>query len=200
MFPGLGQEDSKVNVNVPPYVVDAGVVADAATAAAAAAFGVRASVVCPAEILADRALFVLDVDNEAHARRQEMGVGPEADGRLLAMWEWPESSGIAPPRTVRVQAILVRTGRWRAGLRRTRRWGAFAPAGLIAPPLPPDEAEECALECQLRDVGLVTGDDADVELRVALPPVRWSPGARRTTDRWVEEALYQQLLNQRFLA
>ena len=54
-----------------------------------------------------RVLPVVVLDLDAHQARQATGNGPQFDADTLAVWEWPESTGQAPPPVVAVSGPLI---------------------------------------------------------------------------------------------
>ena len=81
-----------------------------------------------------RVLPVVVLDLDAHQARQATGNGPQFDADTLVVWEWPESTGQAPPPVVAVSGLLISNPN-PDGLHVFRRCGdvAQAPAGgLVA--------------------------------------------------------------------
>ena len=143
-----------------------------------------------------RFLPVVVLDVAVYEVRQRDGDGPQLDGDVLAMWEWPESPG--PASVARLSGGLFRMGRrFPAAVSQAREWRPFGPAAVLAPPAVVAE-EVNRWECALHGVGLVSagpvGDPTsnggpEVE-HVPAEAGRRAPARRRTSDRWIEETLY----------
>lgn len=143
---------------------------------------------------------VVEVNHAAHAVRMLHGQRPTLDQDTLALWEWPEADDLCAPSVITLMAALSSVRAWRpalAGAARLR--GLCSTAVLADTPLGLQE-HECVLECKLRGVGVVEAD-ATGGFRVAEPaqPGRAAQTHRRTLDRWVEELLYQDLIEAGFL-
>ncbi|WP_433555815.1 hypothetical protein ACQPWY_25810 [Pseudonocardia xinjiangensis] len=144
---------------------------------------------------------VVDLDVDAHNLREASGHGPQLDADTLAVWEWPESAGMAPPPALRLSGVLFRARRgWRRALREARSWRGFGPAAVLVPAGAFTD-EVCRLEFAVYGIGLVPSDPAgegpalradDPVGAAVLPELgRSARGRRRTADRWVEETLYR---------
>ena len=148
-----------------------------------------------------RFLPVAVLDVAVHEVRQCGGDGPQLDGDVLAMWEWPESPGPAP--VARLSGGLFRMrGRFPSAVSQAREWRPFGPAALLAPPAVVAEQVN-RWECALHGVGLVSAEPAGDPTSSGCPQVehvpaeagRRAPARRRTADRWIEETLYALALD-----
>ena len=149
-----------------------------------------------------RFLPVVALEVPVHEARQRDGDGPQLDGDVLSMWEWPESPGPAP--VVRLSGGLFRVRhRFPATVSQAREWRPFGPAAVLASPVAVVE-EVNRWECALHGVGLVSAepisaDRAEVE-HVPAEAGRRGRARRRTADRWIEETLYALALDAGVLA
>ena len=114
-----------------PPAVDA-----TAGARAARLLGWPGVVLAPMTVFGVRVLPVVVLDANAHRARHTCGDGPQLDGDTLAVWEWPESTGHAPPSVVGLSGLLIPNpnpaGRgWRAALSRARSVRGFGPAAVL---------------------------------------------------------------------
>jgi hypothetical protein len=148
-----------------------------------------------------RFLPVAVLDVAVHEVRQCGGDGPQLDGDVLAMWEWPDSPGPAP--AVRLSGGLFRMrGRFPAAVSQAREWRPFGPAAVLAPPAVVAEQVN-RWECALHGVGLVSAKPAGDPISASCAQVehvpaeagRRAPARRRTADRWIEETLYALALD-----
>jgi len=139
---------------------------------------------------------VVVLDVAVHEVRQRDGDGPQLDGDVLAMWEWPESP--SPASVARLSGGLFRIGRrFPSAVSQAREWRPFGPAAVLAPAAVVAE-EINRWECAVHGVGLVSGAPAGDPTSVGWAPVehvpaeagRRAPARRRTADRWIEETLY----------
>jgi hypothetical protein len=136
-------------------------------------------------VLGVEADVVARVDHRAHALRRERGQGPVLDRDLLAMWEWPEVTERAPE-VVRISGAVCSGPTWRRALSDARKLSGFCATAIRV-----DEvADDCRLECAYAGVALVVDGRVVEPGRVA----RASGARRRTLDRWVEELVYQRLI------
>jgi hypothetical protein len=80
------------------------------------------------------------------------------------------------------------------------RWSGFAAAAIVVGSRP-GAYEQCALECAVAGIGIVAATAGGL-LEVAQPgrPGRLPTARRRPLDRWVEEALYGELLARKMLS
>lgn len=143
-----------------------------------------------------RLLPVVLLDATVHQMRQRDGDGPQLDGDLLALWEWPEAPGPAP--AVRLTGGLFRLRRrFSDVLTQARQWRPFGPAAVLAPASTADR-EVNRWEVAMYGVGLVAVDaTTGLCARVASVPAeagRRAPARRRTADRWIEETLYARAI------
>jgi hypothetical protein len=143
-----------------------------------------------------RFLPVVVLDVAVHEVRQRDGDGPQLDGDVLAMWEWPESP--SPASVARLSGGLFRMcGRFSAAVSQAREWRPFGPAAVLAPAAVVAE-EVNRWECALHGVGLVsaapvgdpTSNGGPEAEHVLAEAGRRAPARRRTADRWIEETLY----------
>lgn len=154
------------------------------------------SIIAPRQRLLGADVYpVVEVNQAAHITRKLQGQPPNLDQDTLAMWEWPEADNFRAPTVITLTAALSSMRAWRpalAGAARLR--GLCSTAVLVDTPLGIQESE-CVLECKLRGVGVVEVDAAG-GFRVVEPaqPGRAALTHRRTLDRWVEELLYQELI------
>ena len=140
---------------------------------------------------------VLDVDE--HRARTRDGDGPQLDGDVLAMWEWPEAPG--PAAAVRLSGGLFRVHRHRvaAAVAVARQWRPFGPAAVLAP-LGVLAEDVVRWECALHGVGLFAAepmeDGGGGVGHIPAEAGRRDPARRRTADRWIEETLYAVALDE----
>jgi hypothetical protein len=143
------------------------------------------------KVLGVRADLVVRIDHAAHVARRASGHGPVLDRDVLATWEWPESSFRAPEVVSLVGAVGVGTT-WRRALAAAVRLHGFCSTAVVVE----EDDEECRLECAYLGVGLVAAGRL-----VDSGHTGRSPRAhRRTLDRWLEELVYERLIDDGVLA
>jgi len=161
-------------------------------------------VTLPATVLLGcRVVPVVELDHDAHHRRLSTADGAQLDSDVLAMWEWPEAAGQAPPPALQLVGVLLRArAGWRAALAEAQSWRGFGPvAVLVAPETASNEL--CHLEFSVHGIGLALdlvedqqAHDRDHVLITGAEPGRCVGARRRTADRWIEEVLYQHAIDQ----
>ena len=164
----------------------------AAAARAAGVLGWPGVVLPEVTVFGCRFLPVVVPKVAVHEARRRDGDGPQRDGDVLAMWEWPESPGPAPALLLSGGLFRMRRG-FSGALSQAREWRPFGPAAVLAPTSVLAD-ETCRWECALRGVGLVATEPAvhggSGAGHVPADDGRRAPAQRRTADRWIEETLY----------
>ncbi|MFC4948380.1 hypothetical protein [Pseudonocardia sp. GCM10023141] len=168
------------------------------TRAALRAFGWTGHPMAETTIFNCRFVPVVSLSPSAHRLRVEDGAGPQFDDDTLAMWEWPKSAGLAPPPSAvqLVAALFVAPkGCRRRDLTAASAWRGFGPSAVLAAE---PAGDLLRMEFGMQGIGLAVGtaDAPVVEVVVPAAEGRRAPARRRVADRWVEESLYQQAIEQ----
>lgn len=143
---------------------------------------------------------VVEVNQAAHLIRKIQGQPPMLDRDTLAIWEWPEAENIRAPEVIKLRGGLSSLRSWHGALTGAARLRGLCSAAIVVDAAAGIQDSDCVLECKLRGVGVVEADSTG-GMRVVEPaqPGRAPQAHRRTLDRWVEELVYQDLIDAGFL-
>lgn len=137
---------------------------------------------------------VVEIDERAHAVRKRRDQHPVLDHDVLAMWEWTEAAPVRAPEVVKLRGVLPTARAWRSALAGAARLRGFCSAAVLL--APPRVGDECLLECKLHGVGVLEhGESGRPRLVEPARDGRAPRARRRTLDRWIEELVYQELID-----
>lgn len=169
--------------------------------AAAAALGWPGHVVADMRLFGRRVTVVAEVDERAHRIRRTNGWPPVTDRMSIALWAWPEHHATVPPAAVTLSGVLAIGTRWRPTLRAAAGFVGFASTAILLEQ-PAGADEHCLITAQLHGIAVLRAAPSSPQVDLIQPgrvgPV---PAARPSVvSRWVEELVYQRLLDDDRLA
>ncbi|MEU6641434.1 hypothetical protein ABZ863_02680 [Saccharomonospora sp. NPDC046836] len=180
---------------LPPVELPAG--ADQLAAEAAAQLGWDGVLLPQLTLFGRRVYVVARLRAEAHAERIALGIGPVTDRASVATWTWPELAASAPPAAAEIVGVLAVARHWRTGLAATVPFARYGDAAMVLPraaTLSHDYVDNCLPRTRAYGLAVVTADEnAIVDLDVSGRSERITLG-EDAVSRWVNEAVYEQLL------
>lgn len=157
--------------------------------AGVAVLGWRGYAAPPVRLLGVRARPVVSIDLDAHCERVVRGESPLRDGRHCGVGG-AEPADLPRP-VVALHGFLAEQQSWPAAVHAATRMRGFGPAAVLRGSAPAT-GSRWSLECAVRGVAILAGDDAT--LVQPGDPDRAPGSRRRALDRWVEEQVYHHLL------
>jgi hypothetical protein len=182
-------------VGMPLPGADAVIVTDSSLAQAAMVLAWDGVVVEDMRLFSQRVTVVAKIDQDAHQSRIASGWAPVTDRMSIALWKWPEHQATMPPSAVSLSGVIARGKRWQRVLAAAAGFVGFCSTAIM---LEQEHApnQHCLITAHLDGVAVVRAGvgPQDVVLVQAgrQGPV---PTARPSTvSRWVEELVYQRLI------
>ncbi|RZQ64943.1 hypothetical protein [Amycolatopsis suaedae] len=170
---------------------------EALAAEAAAALGWEGHLLPEMTMLGRKVFVVARLRTDVHAERIAMGVGPTLDRATVDTWTWPELAGTAPAPAAEISGVIAVARHWRTGMASTVPFVRYGNAAMVLPMaavMTEDYVANCLPRARIYGLGVLTAHDTGmVDTDLAIRSERMVLG-EDAVSRWVNEAVYEQLL------
>lgn len=152
----------------------------------------------PMKLLGRKVVVLAELLADAHAERLALGCPPVTDRTTVATWVWPELTDRVPPPAVRLRGVLAPARHWRTALVAAVPFGRFCDVGIVIPEAvtaTDDYLQNCLPRAVEYGVEVLTADEqGQVSVAQHAEPARESDAIEPAVFRWINELIYQQLL------
>lgn len=161
--------------------------------------GWSGSVLPPVKLLGRRVVPIAELVPDAHAERLCNGCGPVLDRTEIATWVWPEMEGRVPRPAARLTGMLAPARHWRSALTAAVPFARFTSAAIVVPKAVTDGTDfvsTCLIRARQFGIAVLSADQDQVYVELAGRSFDDAPPVEHTAvSRWVNEVVYEQLLD-----